>query len=104
MSICNIKYLVVLVAIVVLGSMDCQSQLLDRIQKALPQQESVDSAKREAAVVDSLQRELELVRQREAYTRDEMMQLRLYYSADSSKREEQRHRIDSLRKITPGVP
>lgn len=104
MGFCNIKHLVVLVAIVVLGSIDCHSQLLDRIQKALPQQEAVDSGKSGSSVVDSLRRELELARQREAYAHDEVMQLRLYHSADSFKKEEQRHRIDSLRKITPGVP
>lgn len=101
MGFCNIKHLVVLVAIVVLGSIDCHSQWLDRIQKALPQQEAVDSGKIGSSVVDSLRRELELARQREAYAHDEVMQLQLYHSADSFKKEEQRHRIDSLRKITP---
>ena len=64
MGFCKIKHLVVLVAIVVLGSIDCHSQLLERIQKALPQQEVVDSGKGGSSVVDSLRHELELARQR----------------------------------------
>lgn len=104
MDIFRVKHIIVLAVIWAFGSADCYSQLLNRIQRALPQQEVKDTNKVRMTTVDSLRRELELAQRREAYAREEMMQLRLYHSADSVKREEQRHLIDSLRKITPGVP
>ena len=58
-----------------------------------------------AASLAVMKRELEASRLNEANLRMEMEQLKLAsYTADSVKRLQQRQRIDSLRKVTPGIP
>lgn len=58
-----------------------------------------------AALLSAMRQELEAARLNEANLRMEMEQLRLAsYAADSVKRLQQKRRIDSLRKVTPGVP
>lgn len=55
--------------------------------------------------LSAIKQELEAARLNEANLRMEMEQLKLAsYAADSVKHLQQRQRIDSLRKVTPGVP
>lgn len=57
------------------------------------------------ASLTAIKRELEASRLNEANLRMEMEQLKLAnYAADSVKHLQQRQRIDSLRKVTPGIP
>ena len=75
---------------------DKQSESENKTDQAI----SVDSI-----YVTSLIDSLEASRINEANMRMELEQLRFsMYSADSIKREEQRHRIDSLRMYTQGIP
>lgn len=58
-----------------------------------------------AVSLSAIKQELEAARLNEANLRMEMEQLRLAsYAADSVKHLQQKQRIDSLRKVTPGVP
>jgi small-conductance mechanosensitive channel len=58
-----------------------------------------------AVSLSAIKQELEAARLNEANLRMEMEQLKLAsYAADSVKHLQQRQRIDSLRKVTPGVP
>ena len=58
-----------------------------------------------AVSLSAIKQELEAARLNEANLRMEMEQLRLAsYAADSAKHLQQKQRIDSLRKVTPGVP
>ena len=58
-----------------------------------------------AVSLSAIKQELEAARLNEANLRMEMEQLRLAsYEADSVKHLQQKQRIDSLRKVTPGVP
>ena len=58
-----------------------------------------------AVSLSAIKQELEAARLNEANLRMEMEQLRLAsYAADSVKHLKQKQRIDSLRKVTPGVP
>ena len=73
----------------------------DSLTTALTARADSDSA----ALLSAMRQELEAARLNEANLRMEMEQLRLAsYAADSVKRLQQKRRIDSLRKVTPGVP
>lgn len=98
-----------LLLLLLLISGQAHAQLKEAILNALDR----DSAKATAAPVkvnDSarvadMQKELDSVRLNEATMRMEMEQLKLQaYAADSVKLAQQKLRIDSLRKVTPGVP
>ena len=58
----------------------------------------------DSARIAELQRELEQVRLQEANARMEMESMKLGLSADSVRLAMQRHHIDSLKKVTKGVP
>ena len=73
----------------------------DSLTTALTARADSDSA----ALLSAMRQELKAARLNEANLRMEMEQLRLAsYAADSVKRLQQKRRIDSLRKVTPGVP
>ena len=67
-------------------------------QKAVVQQDSV------RMLVDSLIRELQEVKIKELDMRDKLQSSGRTAYEDSVRKAQQRHRIDSLRSITPGVP
>lgn len=65
----------------------------------------VENAKKSDSVrIIELQQELERVRLLEADAKMEMESMKLGLSADSLRQEMQRHHIDSLKKVTKGVP
>ena len=86
------------------------AQLVDKVLRVIEGDSLVPvttiKADSDSAVsLSAIKQELEAARLNEANLRMEMEQLRLAsYAADSVKHLQQKQRIDSLRKVTPGVP
>ena len=86
------------------------AQLVEKVLRAIEGDSLVPvttiKADSDSAVsLSAIKQELEAARLNEANLRMEMEQLRLAsYAADSVKHLQQKQRIDSLRKVTPGVP
>lgn len=99
--------------------MDCifsaitvNAQILNKVESLLKRDTAVHATNVKAAStvmsdsarIAELQRELEQVRLQEANARMEMESMKLGLSADSVRLAMQRHHIDSLKKVTKGVP
>ena len=88
------------------------AQILNKVESLLKRDTAVHSTNVKAAStvmsdsarIAELQRELEQVRLQEANARMEMESMKLGLSADSVRLAMQRHHIDSLKKVTKGVP
>lgn len=88
------------------------AQILNKVESLLKRDTAVHATNVKAAStvmsdsarIAELQRELEQVRLQEANARMEMESMKLGLSADSVRLAMQRHHIDSLKKVTKGVP
>ena len=88
------------------------AQILNKVESLLKRDTAVHATNVKAASTEmsdsariaELQRELEQVRLQEANARMEMESMKLGLSADSVRLAMQRHHIDSLKKVTKGVP
>ena len=88
------------------------AQILNKVESLLKRDTAVHTTNVKAAStvmsdsarIAELQRELEQVRLQEANARMEMESMKLGLSADSVRLAMQRHHIDSLKKVTKGVP
>lgn len=88
------------------------AQILNKVESLLKRDTAVHATNVKAAStvmsdsarIAKLQRELEQVRLQEANARMEMESMKLGLSADSVRLAMQRHHIDSLKKVTKGVP
>lgn len=88
------------------------AQILNKVESLLKRDTAVHitnvkaagSVMSDSARIAELQRELEQVRLQEANARMEMESMKLGLSADSVRLAMQRHHIDSLKKVTKGVP
>ena len=100
------RILIILFAILI--TTGAKAQLKETIQQILGSDstQTISSATSSDSIrIKQMQQELETARLNEANMRLEMEQLRLEtFSADSLKQAQQKMRIDSLRRVTKGVP
>ncbi len=96
--------------LMLLAANGASAQLVEQVLRAiegdsLAPVSTVKADSDSAAALSAIKQELEAARLNEANLRMEVEQLRLAsYAADSVKQVRQKQRIDSLRKVTPGVP
>lgn len=96
--------------LMLLAANGASAQLVEQVLRAiegdsLAPVSTVKADSDSAASLSAIKQELEAARLNEANLRMEVEQLRLAsYAADSVKQVRQKQRIDSLRKVTPGVP
>lgn len=99
------RILVILITLLI--TTGAHAQLQETLQQILGNDttHTVEAPQIDSTQLKQIQKELEEARLNEANMRLEMEQLRLQtFSADSLKQAEQKLRIDSLRRITKGVP
>ena len=98
------------IMLMLLAANGASAQLVEQVLRAiegdsLAPVSTVKADSDSAAALSAIKQELEAARLNEANLRMEVEQLRLAsYAADSVKQVRQKQRIDSLRKVTPGVP
>ena len=96
--------------LMLLAANGASAQLVEQVLRAiegdsLAPVSTVKADSDSAVSLSAIKQELEAARLNEANLRMEVEQLRLAsYAADSVKQVRQKQRIDSLRKVTPGVP
>ncbi|WP_294619709.1 mechanosensitive ion channel family protein [uncultured Bacteroides sp.] len=101
---------VLCIMLMLLAANGASAQLVEQVLRAiegdsLAPVSTVKADSDSAAALSAIKQELEAARLNEANLRMEVEQLRLAsYAADSVKQVRQKQRIDSLRKVTPGVP
>ncbi len=98
------------IMLMLLAANGASAQLVEQVLRAiegdsLAPVSTVKADSDSAVSLSAIKQELEAARLNEANLRMEVEQLRLAsYAADSVKQVRQKQRIDSLRKVTPGVP